>query len=47
MPLNKDDTSDVVEIWKVSNISVKEDFGAASNQNTDKFSCFPDSVNIT
>ena len=28
-------------------ISVKEDFRATSNQNTDKLSCLPDSIIIT
>ena len=36
--VDKENTSDAVEIEKHSKISVKEDFGAASNQNTDKLS---------
>ena len=36
--VDKENTSDAVEIEKNSKISVKEDFGAASNQNTDKLS---------
>ena len=38
--VDKDDTSDVVEIEKSSKIPVKENFEAASNQNTDKFSFY-------
>ena len=45
--VDKEHTSDVVEIEKSSKITVIEMIGAASNQNTDKLSCFPDSINIT
>ena len=38
--VDKEDISDVVEIEKVSKISIKEYFGAASNQNTDKLSFY-------
>ena len=38
--VDKEDTSDVVEIEKSSKIPVKENFEAASNQNTDKFSFY-------
>ena len=37
----------VVEIEKVSKISVEENFEADSNQTTDKLSCLPDSITIT
>ena len=45
--VDKEDISDVVEIEKVYNISVKGYFGSASNQNTDNLSCLPDSINNT
>ena len=45
--VDKEDTSDVVEIEKSSKIPVKENLGAAGNQNTDKLSFLPDSINIT
>ena len=45
--IDKKDISDVVEIEKVYNISIKEYFGSASNQNTDNLSCLPDSINNT
>ena len=45
--VDKENTSDVVEIEKASKIPVIEILGAASNQNTDTLSCLPDSINIT
>ena len=45
--VDKEDISDVVEIEKVYNISIKEYFGSASNQNIDNLSCLPDSINNT
>ena len=45
--IDKKDISDVVEIEKVYNISIKEYFGSASNQNIDNLSCLPDSINNT
>ena len=45
--VDKEDTSDVVEIEKKSNFSVKEDFGSTSNRNTDKLCCLTDNIIIT
>ena len=45
--VDKEHTSNVVEIEKASKIIVIEILGTAGNQNTDKLSCLPDSINIT
>ena len=45
--VDKEHTSNVVEIEKASKITVIEILGTAGNQNTDKLSCLPDSINIT